>query len=116
MGRSNIPGTEGEHPKFFPSVGRQSAEDSDHSFKHPSLLLRVLYESDDKGVHYYRLLELEPNQDNLNEAIYTVIRRSTAANIQYGIGIITIDKNGYLLETPFDNILKINSILPIGRI
>ena len=76
----------------------------------------VLYESDDKGVHYYRLLELEPNQDNLNEAIYTVIRRSTAANIQYGIGIITIDKNGYLLETPFDNILKINSILPIGRI
>ena len=44
----------------------------------------VLYESDDRGVHYYRLLELEPNQDNLNEAIYTVIRRSTAANIQYG--------------------------------
>ena len=61
-------------------------------------------------------MELEPNQDNLNEAIYTVIRRSTAANIQYGIGIITIDKNGYLLETSFDNILKINSILPIGRI
>lgn len=76
----------------------------------------VLYESDDRGMHYYRLLELKPNQDNLNEVIYTVIRRSASANICYGIGIITIDKKGYLLETPFDNILKINLTLPIGRI
>ena len=76
----------------------------------------VLYESDDRGIHYYRLLELKPNQDNLNEVIYTVIRRSASANIRYGIGIITMDKKGYLLETPFDNILKINLTLPIGRI
>ncbi len=76
----------------------------------------VLYESDDRGIHYYRLLELDPSKDNSNEAIYTVIRRSAAANIRYGIGIITIDKKGYLLETPFDNILKINLTLPIGRI
>ena len=27
-----------------------------------------------------------------------------------------MDKKGYLLETPFDNILKINLTLPIGRI
>ena len=76
----------------------------------------VLYESDDRGIHYYRLLELKPNQDNSNEVIYTVIRRSASANIRYGIGIITMDKKGYLLETPFDNILKINLTLPIGRI
>lgn len=76
----------------------------------------VLYESDDRGIHYYRLLELKPNQDNSNEVIYTVIRRSASANICYGIGIITMDKKGYLLETPFDNILKINLTLPIGRI
>ena len=76
----------------------------------------VLYESDDRGIHYYRLLELDPNKDNSNETIYTVIRRSVPANICYGIGIITIDKKGYLLETPFDNILKINLTLPIGRI
>lgn len=76
----------------------------------------VLYESDDKGIHYYRLLELAPNQGNSNEAIYTVIRHSASAYIRYGIGIITIDKNGYLLETPFNNILKINLTLPIGRI
>lgn len=76
----------------------------------------ILYESDDRGIHYYRLLELDPNQDNLNEVIYTVIRRSAAANIRYGIGIITMDKKGYLLETPFNNILKINLTLPIGRI
>lgn len=76
----------------------------------------VLYESDDRGIHYYRLLELDPNQDNLNEVIYTVIRRSAAVNIRYGIGIITTDKKGYLLETSFDNILKINLTLPIGRI
>lgn len=76
----------------------------------------VLYESDDRGIHYYRLLELDPNKDNSNETIYTVIRRSASANIRYGIGIITIDKKGYLLETPFDNILKINLTLPIGRI
>lgn len=76
----------------------------------------VLYESDDRGIHYYRLLELKPNQDNLNEVIYTVIRRSVPANIRYGIGIITMDTNGYLLETPFNNILKINLTLPIGRI
>ena len=76
----------------------------------------VLYESDDRGMHYYRLLELKPNQDNSNEVIYTVIRRSASANIRYGIGIITMDKKGYLLETPFDNILKINLTLPIGRI
>lgn len=76
----------------------------------------VLYESDDQGIHYYRLLELDPSKDNSNEAIYTVIRRSTSSNIRYGIGIITIDKNGQLLETPFDNILKINLTLPIGRI
>ena len=76
----------------------------------------VLYESDDRGIHYYRLLELDPNKDNSNETIYTVIRRSVPANICYGIGIITIDKKGYLLETPFDNILKTNLILPIGRI
>lgn len=76
----------------------------------------VLYESDDRGIHYYRLLELDPNKDNSNETIYTVIRRSASANIHYGIGIITMDKKGYLLETPFDNILKINLTLPIGRI
>ena len=76
----------------------------------------VLYESDDRGIHYYRLLELDPNKDNPNETIYTVIRRSASSNIRYGIGIITIDKNGYLLETPFNDILKINLILPIGRI
>lgn len=76
----------------------------------------VLYESDDRGIHYYRLLELDPNQDNSNEVIYTVIRRSAAANIRYGIGIITADTEGHLLETPFDNILKINLTLPIGRI
>lgn len=76
----------------------------------------VLYESDDRGIHYYRLLELDPNKDNSNETIYTVIRRSASANIRYGIGIITMDKKGYLLETPFDNILKINLTLPIGRI
>lgn len=76
----------------------------------------VLYESDDRGIHYYRLLELDPNQDNSNEVIYTVIRRSAAANIRYGIGIITEDTEGHLLETPFDNILKINLTLPIGRI
>ena len=76
----------------------------------------VLYESDDRGMHYYRLLELKPNQDNSNEVIYTVIRRSASANIHYGIGIITMDTNGYLLETPFNNILKINLTLPIGRI
>lgn len=76
----------------------------------------VLYESDDKGIHYYRLLELAPNQGNPNEAIYTVIRHSVSAYIRYGIGIITIDKNGHLLETPFNNILKINLTLPIGRI
>ena len=76
----------------------------------------VLYQSDDRGIHYYRLLELKPNQDNSNEVIYTVIRRSASANIRYGIGIITMDKKGYLLETPFDNILKINLTLPIGRI
>ena len=76
----------------------------------------VLYESDDRGIHYYRLLELKPNQDNSNDVIYTVIRRSASANIRYGIGIITMDKKGYLLETPFDNILKINLTLPIGRI
>lgn len=76
----------------------------------------VLYESDDKGIHYYRLLELAPNQGNPNEAIYTVIRHSVSAYVRYGIGIITIDKNGHLLETPFDNILKINLTLPIGRI
>lgn len=76
----------------------------------------VLYESDDRGIHYYRLLELDPNKDNSNETIYTVIRRSVPANIRYGIGIITIDKKGYLLETPFDNILKINLTLPVGRI
>lgn len=76
----------------------------------------VLYESDDRGIHYYRLLELDPNKDNSNEVIYTVIRHSTSANIRYGIGIITMDTKGYLLETPFDNILKINLTLPIGRI
>lgn len=76
----------------------------------------VLYESDDRGMHYYRLLELKPNQDNSNEVIYTVIRRSASANIRYGIGIITMDTNGYLLETPFNDILKINLTLPIGRI
>lgn len=76
----------------------------------------VLYESDDHGIHYYRLLELDPNKDNPNETIYTVIRRSASSNIRYGIGIITIDKNGYLLETPFNDILKINLTLPIGRI
>lgn len=76
----------------------------------------ALYESDDRGIHYYRLLELDPNKDNSNETIYTVIRRSASANIRYGIGIITMDKKGYLLETPFDNILKINLTLPIGRI
>ena len=76
----------------------------------------VLYESDDRGIHYYRLLELKPNQDNSNEVIYTVIRRSASANIRYGIGIITMDTNGYLLETPFNDILKINLTLPIGRI
>lgn len=76
----------------------------------------VLYESDDRGIHYYRLLELDPNKDNPNETIYTVIRRSASSNIRYGIGIITIDKNGYLLETPFNDILKINLTLPIGRI
>lgn len=76
----------------------------------------VLYESDDKGIHYYRLLELGPNQGNPNEAIYTVIRRSVSAYIRYGIGIITKDKNDNLLETPFNDILKINLILPIGRI
>lgn len=43
-----IYGTEGAHPKFFSSVGRQSIEDSDYSFKHPSLLLCVLYESDEE--------------------------------------------------------------------
>lgn len=76
----------------------------------------VLYESDDKGIHYYRLLELGPNQGNPNEAIYTVIRRSVSAYIRYGIGIITKDKNDNLLETPFNDILKINLTLPIGRI
>ena len=76
----------------------------------------VLYESDDRGIHYYRLLELKPNQDNSNEVIYTVIRRSASADIRYGIGIITMDTNGYLLETPFNDILKINLTLPIGRI
>lgn len=76
----------------------------------------VLYESDDRGIHYYRLLELDPNKDNPNETIYTVIRHSASSNIRYGIGIITIDKNGYLLETPFNDILKINLTLPIGRI
>lgn len=76
----------------------------------------VLYESDDRGIHYYRLLELKPNRDNSNEVIYTVIRRSASANIRYGIGIITMDTNGYLLETPFNDILKINLTLPIGRI
>lgn len=76
----------------------------------------VLYESDDRGIHYYRLLELDPNKDNPNETIYTVIRHSASSNICYGIGIITIDKNGYLLETPFNDILKINLTLPIGRI
>ena len=76
----------------------------------------VLYESDDRGMHYYRLLELKPNQDNSNEVIYTVIRRSASANIRYGIGIITMDTNGYLLETQFNDILKINLTLPIGRI
>lgn len=76
----------------------------------------ILYESDDRGMHYYRLLELKPNQDNSNEVIYTVIRRSASANIRYGIGIITMDTNGYLLETPFNDILKINLTLPIGRI
>lgn len=76
----------------------------------------VLYESDDRGIYYYRLLELGPNQDNSNEVIYTVMRRLASANIRYGIGIITMDKKGYLLETPFNNILKINLTLPIGRI
>lgn len=76
----------------------------------------VLYESDDKGIHYYRLLELGPNQGNPNEAIYTVIRRSVSAYIRYGIGIIAKDKNDNLLETPFNDILKINLTLPIGRI
>ena len=75
----------------------------------------VLYESDDQGIHYYRLLELDPSKDNSNETIYTVIRRSASANIRYGIGIITKDEKGYL-ETPFNNILKINLTLPIGRI
>ena len=75
----------------------------------------VLYESDDQGIHYYRLLELDPSKDNSNETIYTVIRRSASANIRYGIGIITEDEKGYL-ETPFNNILKINLTLPIGRI
>lgn len=76
----------------------------------------VLYESDDRGIHYYRLLELKPDQGNPNETIYTVIRRSTSANIRYGIGIITEDTKQHLLETPFNNILKINLTLPIGRI
>lgn len=76
----------------------------------------IIYESDDRGLHYYRILELDPSQDNSNEAIYTVMRRSASANIRYGIGIITMDKKGYLLETPFNNILKINLTLPIGRI
>lgn len=75
----------------------------------------VLYESDDQGIHYYRLLELDPSKDNSNETIYTVIRRSASTNIRYGIGIITKDEKGYL-ETPFNNILKINLTLPIGRI